>query len=77
MQPLRYASRRNPTIQTFYQRLLASGKPPKVALTACMRKLLVVLNAIARTGTRWEETMLDFKDSSNTLFPRRGPGYCQ
>lgn len=48
------ASRRNPTIRTFYQRLLASGKPPKVALTACMRKLLIVLNAIARTGTRWE-----------------------
>jgi transposase len=48
------ASRRNPTIRTFYQRLLASGKPPKVALIACMRKLLVVLNAIACTGTRWE-----------------------
>jgi transposase len=48
------ASRRNPTIRTFYQRLLASGKPPKVALTACMRKLIVVLNAMARTGTRWE-----------------------
>ena len=48
------ASRRNPTIRTFYQRLLASGKPPKVALTACMRKLVVVLNAIARTGKCWE-----------------------
>jgi transposase len=48
------ASRRNPTIRTFYQRLIASGKPPKVALTACMRKLLTILNAIARTGTRWE-----------------------
>lgn len=48
------ASRRNPTIRTFYQRLLAAGKPPKVALTACMRKLLTILNAIARTGQRWE-----------------------
>jgi len=47
------ASRRNPTIRTFYQRLRASGKPPKVALTACMRKLLTTLNAIARTGTLW------------------------
>ena len=47
------ASRRNPTIRTFYQRLRASGKPPKVALTACMRKLLTTLNAIARTGTPW------------------------
>ena len=48
------ASRRNPTIRTFYQRLIASGKPPKVALTACMRKLLTILNAMARTGARWE-----------------------
>jgi len=47
------ASRRNPTIRTFYQRLRASGKPPKVALTACMRKLLTTLNAIARTNTPW------------------------
>jgi transposase len=48
------ASRRNPTIRTFYQHLIASGKPPKVALTACMRKLLTILNAMARTGTPWE-----------------------
>jgi transposase len=48
------ASRRNPVIRTFYQRLLAAGKPPKVALTACMRKLLTILNAIARTGQRWD-----------------------
>jgi transposase len=47
------ASRRNPTIRTFYQRLRDSGKPPKVALTACMRKLLTTLNAMARTGTPW------------------------
>jgi transposase len=47
------ASRRNPTIRTFYQRLRASGKPPKVALIACMRKLLTTLNAMARTGTPW------------------------
>lgn len=48
------ASRRNPTIRTFYQRLIASGKPPKVALTACMRKLLTILNAMARSGSPWE-----------------------
>lgn len=47
------ASRRNPTIRIFYQRLRESGKPPKVALTACMRKLLTTLNAMARTGTPW------------------------
>ncbi len=48
------ASRRNPAIRTFYQRQIASGKPPKVALTACMRKLLTIINAMAPTGTRWE-----------------------
>lgn len=48
------ASRRNPAIRLFYQRLLAAGKPKKVALTACMRKLLTILNAIAKTGTPWQ-----------------------
>jgi transposase len=47
------ASRRNPVIRAFYDRLRAAGKPAKVALTACMRKLLVILNAIARSGTPW------------------------
>jgi transposase len=47
------ASRRNPTIAAFYQRLLASGKPKKVALTACMRKLLTTLNAMVRDGRHW------------------------
>jgi transposase len=42
------ASRYNPVIKAFYQRLLAAGKPKKVALTACARKLLIILNAIVR-----------------------------
>ena len=42
------ASRYNPVIRDFYQRLLAAGKPKKVALTACMRKLLVILNSILK-----------------------------
>jgi transposase len=42
------ATRYNPKIRSFYQRLLAKGKLKKVALVACMRKLLVILNAIAR-----------------------------
>jgi transposase len=48
------ASRRNPVIRAFYARLRAAGKPAKVALTACMRKLLTILNAIARSGTPWQ-----------------------
>ena len=48
------ASRHNPVIRDFYQRLLAKGKPKKSALTACMRKLLVILNAILKTNTPWQ-----------------------
>lgn len=47
------ASRKNPVIRVFYLRLRAAGKPPKVAITACMRKLLVILNAMLRSNTAW------------------------
>ena len=47
------ATRFNPTIRAFYQRLLSAGKPKKLALTAAMRKLIVILNAILRSGTPW------------------------
>lgn len=47
------ATRCNPVIKAFYQRLLAMGKPKKVALVACMRKLLTILNHMVRTGQRW------------------------
>lgn len=47
------ATRFNTIIRTFYQRLLAAGKPCKVALTACMRKLLVILNAMMAHKTLW------------------------
>lgn len=47
------ASRHNPVLRALYTRLRAAGKPAKVALVACMRKLLVILNAMLHTGTRW------------------------
>ena len=47
------ATRHNPVIKAFYQRLLAAGKPKKVALTACMRKLLIILNAMVRQQAPW------------------------
>ena len=50
------ASQRNPVIREFYERLRERGKPPKVALTACMRKLLVILNAMVRDGVPWDPT---------------------
>lgn len=46
-------TRFNPVLKAFYARLLAAGKPKKVALVACMHKLLVILNAIARTKSPW------------------------
>ena len=48
------ASRFNPVIKAFYQRLRAAGKPAKVALTACMRKLLTILNAMLKAKTPWQ-----------------------
>jgi transposase len=48
-------TRCNPVIRAFYLRLLAAGKPKKVALTACMRKLLTILNAMMRTNTTWRQ----------------------
>lgn len=47
------ATRFNPVIRAFYQRLCAAGKAKKVALTACMRKLLTILNAMLKHRTRW------------------------
>jgi len=47
------ASRWNPVIRNFYQRLLSAGKPKKVSLTACMRKLLTILNRMLKSGQAW------------------------
>ncbi len=52
------ATRYNPAIREFYERLLAAGKPKKVALVACMRKLLSILNAMMRDHTSWQSTHL-------------------
>ena len=58
------ASRYNPAIKSFYQRLLSVGKPKKVALTACMRKLLTILNAMMRHQAPWRCALrLDTQDS--------------
>jgi transposase len=48
------ATRHNPVIREFYERLLAAGKATKVALTACMRKLLTILNAMVKNQQRWQ-----------------------
>lgn len=48
------ASRYNPILKDFYARLRAAGKPAKVALVACMRKLLIIVNAMVRDGRPWD-----------------------
>lgn len=45
----------NPVMKKFYTKLVAAGKHKKVALTACMRKLITILNAMVRDGRRWQE----------------------
>jgi transposase len=48
------ASRYNPVIAAFYGRLVAAGRPKKVALIAAARKLLTILNAMLRDGRAWQ-----------------------
>jgi transposase len=50
--------RYNPALRAFYQRLVARGKPKKVALTACMHKLLTILHAVLRDRSPWQPTLL-------------------
>ena len=51
-------TRCNPIVRTFYQRLCAAGKAKKVALVACMRKLLTMLNAMLRDHAAWQPPVL-------------------
>jgi transposase len=52
------AVKHNPVIRVFYERLTGAGKKFKVAITACMRKLLTILNAMVRTGSSWNPGMV-------------------
>ena len=51
------ATKWNPVVRVFYLRLRAQGKPPKVAMVACMRKLLTILNAMVRDGRGWDPSI--------------------
>lgn len=53
------ASRRNPPIRAHYQKLRAAGKATKVALVACMRKLLTILNALLRERKPWKNSLAE------------------
>jgi len=47
----------NPVIRPFYERLIKAGKARKVAIVACMRKLLTILNAMVRDHSAWNENL--------------------
>ena len=55
--PVLSAVRYNPLIKEFYNRLIAKGKAKKVALTACMRKMLVIPNSMLRNMTPWQANL--------------------
>ena len=55
------AMQHNPAIAPLYQRLIAAGKPKKVAMVACMRKLLIILNAMVRDGVPWDASRYEAK----------------
>jgi len=50
------ATRHNPVLKAFYRRLIAKGKEPKVALVACMRKLIVILNTLIARRQKWDQS---------------------
>jgi transposase len=68
------ATRFNSRIKAFYQRLLAEGKPKKVALTAAMRKLITLLNALIKTDQRWiEPGTVNASHTQEALLPEIRP----
>ncbi|WP_407123081.1 hypothetical protein [Bradyrhizobium sp. STM 3561] len=58
------ATRHNPVLKAFYDRLIAKGKEPKVALTACMRKLIVILNVMIARGEKWDAGRYEVSNSA-------------
>jgi transposase len=48
----------HPKLKATYQRMVAAGKPKKVAIVACMRKQLIILNTMVKNGTHWDENMV-------------------
>ena len=61
------ASRFNPDIKRFYQRLVDAGKRKKVALTACIRKIVTTLNAMLRDNSPWQSAMTVTRHQSRLL----------
>jgi transposase len=61
------ATQHNPVLKAFYRRLIAKGKEPKVALTACMRKLIVILNTMIARRQKWDAVRYKVSDPARPL----------
>lgn len=61
------ATRHNPVLKAFYDRLIAKGKEPKVALTACMRKLICILNTMIARRQKWDPTRYILSEPARPL----------
>jgi transposase len=61
------ATRHNPVLKAFYDRLVAKGKEKKVALTACMRKLICILNTMIARRQKWDVTRHKASDPARPL----------
>jgi transposase len=61
------ATRHNPVLKAFYDRLIDKGKAPKVALTACMRKLICILNTMIARRQKWDATRSKVSDPARPL----------
>ena len=72
--PAVVAIRCNPLIRSLYQRLLAKGKLKKVALVACMHKMLTILNSMAKNNTPWKCAIIIVSESgiSSSTFLTKG-----
>jgi transposase len=65
------ATRHNPVLKAFYDRLIAKGKPKKVAIVACMRRLIVILNVMIARGEKWDASRYEPSEPA-----RRPPSAC-
>ena len=66
------AIRWNPVIKSFYERLISKGKKKKVAITACMRKIIITLNVMMKNKTYWKPDFPRFHLTLKTVALRKG-----
>jgi len=71
------ATRNNPVLQAYYQRLIAKGKVPKVAVIACMRKLIVILNTMIARRQKWDPSRYVLSRAAHPIALGLRPSACQ